>query len=151
MPARIEEVQNAHEEGIQFEMLTNPIRILGDRDERVRAIECVRMTLGEPDESGRRRPIEIPESNFIMDADTMIIAIGQGPNPLISQTTKGLETNEKGYIIVDENGRTSRKGVWAAGDIVPGEETVIEAMGGARRAAIDINNYLMKKKKYKKS
>ncbi|MCW4032944.1 MAG: NADPH-dependent glutamate synthase [Candidatus Bathyarchaeota archaeon] len=151
MPARIEEVQNAHEEGIQFEMLTNPIRILGDRDKRVCAIECVRMKLGEPDESGRRRPIEIPESNFIIDADTIIIAIGQGPNPLISQTTKGLETNEKGYIIVDENGRTSRKGVWAAGDIVPGEETVIEAMGGARRAAIDINNYLMKKKKYRKS
>jgi glutamate synthase (NADPH/NADH) small chain len=150
MPARIEEVQNAHEEGIQFEMLTNPIRILGDEDGHVRAIECVRMKLGEPDASGRRRPIEIQRSNFIIETDTVIIAIGQGPNPLISQTTKGLETNEKGYIIADENGRTSRKGVWAAGDIVPGAETVIEAMGGARRAAIDINNYLMRKK-YKKS
>jgi glutamate synthase (NADPH/NADH) small chain len=147
MPSRIEEVQNAYEEGIQFEILTNPIRILGDEDGRVRAIECIRMKLGEHDESNRRRPIEIPRSNFIIEADTVIIAIGQGPNPLVSQTTKGLKTNEKGYIIVDENGRTSRKGVWAAGDIVPGGETVIESMGGARRAAIDINNYLMKKKK----
>ena len=151
MPARIEEVQNAHEEGIQFEMLTNPIRILGDKDGHVRAIECVRMKLGEPDESRRRRPIEIPRSNFIIEADTIVIAIGQGPNPLISHTTKGLKTNKKGYIIVDENGRTSRKGVWAAGDIVPGAETVIEAMGGASRAAIDIHNYLLKKKKYRKS
>ena len=151
MPARIEEVQNAQEEGIRFEMLTNPIRILGDKDGHVRAMVCLRMKLGEPDESGRKRPIEMPGTDFTIEADTVIVAIGQGPNPLISQTTEGLKTNEKGYIIVDENGRASKKGLWAAGDIVPSAETVIEAMGGARKAAIDIHSYLLNKEKYRES
>ena len=145
MPARVEEIKNAKEEGIQFRMLTNPVKILEDGNGHVSAIECVRMKLGAPDQSGRRRPMIVHGSNFLIDADTVVIAIGQDPNPLISQTTEGLKTNEKRYIIVDEKGRTSIKGVWAGGDIVPGEGTVIAAMGDGRRAAIDVHNYLLKK------
>ncbi len=142
MPARIEEINNAKEEGINIRILTSPVKILGDEKGRVKALECIKMRLAQPDETGRRRPIAIPGSNFLMDCDTVIIAIGQAPNPLISNSTKGLKTDDKGYLIVDKNGRTSIKGVWAAGDIVPGSGTVIEAMGRARKAAIDIDKHL---------
>lgn len=142
MPARIEEINNAKEEGINIRILTSPVKILGDEKGRVKALECIKMRLAQPDETGRKKPIAIPGSNFLMDCDIVIIAIGQAPNPLISNSTKGLKTNDKGYLIVDKNGRTSIKGVWAAGDIVPGSGTVIEAMGRARKAAIDIDEYL---------
>ena len=144
MPARAEEIKNAKEEGIQFRTLTNPVRILGNGNGHVNAIECVRMKLGAPDESGRRRPMTVRGSNLLIDADTMVIAIGQDPNPLISQNIEGLKTNKKKYIIVDETGRTSIKGVWAGGDIAPGEGTVIAAMGDGRRTAIDIHKCLSK-------
>ncbi len=142
MPARAEEIKNAREEGIKFMMLTNPVRILGDEKGLVKAIECIKMKLGAPDESGRRVPVAINGSNFRIEAATIVIAIGQGPNPLISQTTEGLNVNEKGYIIVDEKRRASIKGIWAGGDIIPGEGTAIAAMGDGRRAAIDIHKYL---------
>jgi len=142
MPARTEEIYNAKEEGVKLRILTSPVKIFGDEKGRVKSLECIKMKLGQPDETGRKRPIEIPGSNFSMDCDTVIIAIGQAPNPLISNSTKGLKTDDKGYLIVDKNGRTSIKGVWAAGDIVPDSGTVIEAMGRARKAVIDINKYL---------
>ena len=142
LPARLEEVKNAKEEGIEFRLLTNPVRFLGSDTGWVQEMECVRMQLGPPDESGRRRPIPIEDSNFTIEVDTAIIAVGQGPNPLIHQTTSSLQTDEEGYIIVDENFRTSKKGVWAGGDIVPGEATVIQAMGAGKRAARDIDRYL---------
>ena len=143
MPARTEEIYNAKEEGVKLRILTSPVKIFGDEKGRVKSLECIKMKLGQPDETGRKRPIEIPGSNFSMDCDTVIIAIGQAPNPLISNSTKGLKTDDKGYLIVDKNGRTSIKGVWAAGDIVPDSGTVIEAMGRARKAVIDINKYLL--------
>ncbi|MCW3975626.1 MAG: NADPH-dependent glutamate synthase [Candidatus Bathyarchaeota archaeon] len=142
MPARTEEIYNAKEEGVKLRILTSPVKIFGDEKGRVKSLECIKMKLGQPDETGRKRPIEIPGSNFSMDCDTVIIAIGQAPNPLISNSTKGLKTDDKGYLIVDKNGRTSIKGVWAAGDIVPDSGTVIEAMGRARKAVIDINKCL---------
>jgi glutamate synthase (NADPH/NADH) small chain len=150
MPARIEEINNAKEEGVKLRILTGPVKILGDEKGRVKALECIKMRLAQPDETGRKRPIVIPGSNFSMDCDTVIIAIGQAPNPLISNSTRGLETDDKGYLIVDKNGRTSIKGVWAAGDIVRGSGTVIEAMGRARKAVIDINKYLSQNAKDKK-
>jgi len=142
LPARLEEVKNAKEEGIEFQMLTNPVRFLGNDGGWVQKMECIRMQLGAPDASGRRRPVPIKDSNFTMEVDTVIVAVGQGPNPLIRQTTSSLQTDEEGYIIVDENFRTSKKGVWAGGDIVPGEATVIQAMGAGKRAARDIDRYL---------
>jgi glutamate synthase (NADPH/NADH) small chain len=142
MPARIEEIENAKSEGVNFMTLTSPIRIIGDERGYVRGLECVRMKLVEPDSSGRKRPVEIKDSNFTLNLDMVIVAIGQGPNPLIRQTTPELKTDEEGYIIVDERCRTSKRCVWAAGDAIPESETVIEAMGGGKRAAKDIHRYL---------
>jgi glutamate synthase (NADPH/NADH) small chain len=145
MPARIEEIENAEEEGIKFEFLTSPKRFIGNERRRVKAMECVRMRLGEPDDSGRRRPIPIEGSNFVMDVDVVIMAVGRTPNPIIKQTTEGLETTKWGGIVTDEDGKTSIEGVYAGGDIVTGESTVISAMGAGRRAARAIHEFLMKK------
>ncbi|MXQ73556.1 NADPH-dependent glutamate synthase [Clostridiaceae bacterium DONG20-135] len=145
LPARKEEVEHAMEEGIKFELLTNPIQVLGDEQGWVKGMECVRMELGEPDASGRRRPIAVEGSNFIMDIDCMIMAIGTSPNPLIRSTTQGLEANQHGCIVADENGLTSLPGVYAGGDAVTGAATVILAMGAGKKAAHAIDAYLMKK------
>jgi glutamate synthase (NADPH/NADH) small chain len=147
MPARIEEVHHAKEEGVEFHILQNPKRIIGDKDSRVTAIECLKYELGEPDESGRRRPVPIEGSEFQIEVDTVVIAIGNVANPLIRQTTRGLEFNKWGNIIVDENCKTSLEGVYAGGDIVLGDATVILAMGQGRTAAAAINKYLAEKKK----
>jgi len=147
MPARIEEVQHAKEEGIEFHILQSPKRIIGDENSHVTAIECLRYRLGEPDESGRRRPIPIEGSEFRIDVDSVIIAIGNVANPLIRQTTPGLEFNKWGNIVVDENCKTSMEGVYAGGDIVLGAATVILAMGQGRIAAAAINRYLAEKKR----
>jgi glutamate synthase (NADPH/NADH) small chain len=146
MPARVEEVHHAKEEGVEFHLLQSPKRILGDDKGMVTAIECLRYELGEPDASGRRRPVAIPGSEFQIDVDTVIIAIGNLANPLIRQTTPGLEFNQWGNIVVDENCRTSMEGVFAGGDIVLGAATVILAMGQGRIAAAAINKYLAEKK-----
>ncbi len=142
LPARVEEVHHAKEEGIEFKMLTNPVRVLGDEKGWVKGIECVEMELGEPDESGRRSPVVKEGSNFEIDCDVVIMALGTSPNPLIKSTTKGLETNRRGCIVADEDGRTSRKGVFAGGDAVTGAATVILAMGAGRKAAKAIDEYL---------
>lgn len=143
MPARIEEVHHAEQEGIKFQLLTNPVRVHGDERHRVTGIECVQMELGEPDESGRRRPVEVKGSEYIIPADTVIIAIGNKPNPLIPQTMPGLETSRWGTIVVNEETMaTSVPGVYAAGDIVSGAATVISAMGQGRIAAENIHKYL---------
>ena len=142
MPARIEEVAHAKEEGVIFHILENAKKIIGDDKFHVKAIECLRYKLGEPDDSGRRRPVVIPGSEFIFDVDTVIVAIGNDSNPLIKQTTEGLETNKWGNIIVDENGKTSIDRIYAGGDIVLGAATVILAMGEGRRAAKSINQLL---------
>jgi glutamate synthase (NADPH/NADH) small chain len=145
MPARVEEVHHAKEEGIEFHLLQSPKRIIGDKDSRVTAIECLKYELGEPDESGRRRPVPIEGSEFQIEVDTVIIAIGNIANPLIRQTTPGLEFNKWGNIVVDENCKTSLEGVYAGGDIVLGAATVILAMGQGRIAAAAINKYLEEK------
>ncbi|MCJ7431724.1 NADPH-dependent glutamate synthase, partial [Candidatus Bathyarchaeota archaeon] len=145
MPARIEEIENAEEEGIKFEFLTSPKRFIGNERRRVKAMECVRMRLGEPDDSGRRRPVPIEGSDFMMGVDVVIMAVGRTPNPIIKQTTEGLETTKWGGIVADEDGKTSIEGVYAGGDIVTGESTVISAMGAGRRAARAIHEFLMKK------
>lgn len=142
MPARLEEIHHAEEEGVQFNLLTNPVKIFGDENGWVKGMECVKMQLGEPDESGRRRPETIEGSNFVFDVDTVVVAVGQTPNPLVPQTTTGLKTGRKGTIDADEFGRTSRKGVWAGGDIVTGAATVINAMGAGKLAAKSIDEYL---------
>ena len=142
MPARNEEIEHAKEEGIEFLFLQNIKRIIGDGKGCVKAVECVRFELGEPDDSGRRRPVEIPGSEFTMDMDTVIIAIGNSSNPLIPQTTEKLDTNKWGNIIVDGAGKTSLPGIYAGGDIVLGAATVILAMGEGRRAAASINEAL---------
>ncbi|MGA1868396.1 MAG: NADPH-dependent glutamate synthase [bacterium] len=143
MPARIEEVENAEEEGIIFKLLTNPIKIIGNDSGMVSGLECIVMELGEPDESGRRRPIPIKGSEFSIDIDTVVVAIGNGANPLVASTTKNLAVSSRGYIIADEKaGQTSRKEIFAGGDIVTGAATVISAMGAGRRAARGIDNYL---------
>jgi glutamate synthase (NADPH/NADH) small chain len=142
MPARVEEVGHAREEGVTFHMLQNAVRILGDANDCVTQLECLRYELGEPDASGRRSPVPLPGSEFLMDIDTVIVAIGNGSNPLISQTTHGLAVNKWGNIIVDETGKTSIGGIYAGGDIVLGAATVILAMGEGRRAAAAINAYL---------
>jgi len=142
MPARVEEVLHAREEGVIFHLLQNAKRILGDAAGHVSAIECLRYELGEPDESGRRRPVEIPGSEFVMPVDAVIVAIGNESNPLIAHTTPGLDVTPRGNIIVDETGRTSLEGVCAGGDIVLGSATVILAMGEGRRAAATINRQL---------
>ncbi|MCK4482502.1 NADPH-dependent glutamate synthase [Candidatus Bathyarchaeota archaeon] len=145
MPARAEEIENAEEEGIVFEFLTNPRRFIGTERGWIKAMECIRMRLGEPDASGRRRPIPIEGSEFVMDVDTVIIAIGGTPNPIIQQTTEGLQVTKWGTIVIDENGKTSIQGVYAGGDIVTGAATVISAMGAGKKAAKAIHEYLMKK------
>ncbi len=145
LPARKEEVHHAKEEGICFRMLTNPVEIIGDESGNVCAIECVEMQLGEPDASGRRRPIEKPDTRFRIECDTVIMALGTSPNPLIKATTDGLATNRHGCIEADEDGRTSRPGVFAGGDVVTGAATVILAMGAGRKAAAAIDSYLTKK------
>ena len=141
MPARAEEVHHAKEEGVQFHMLVNAKRILGEGG-RVNAIECLRYELGEPDASGRRRPVAIPGSEYTMPVDAVIVAVGNGSNPLIKATTPGLETDAKGHIVADENGQTSLPRVFAGGDIVLGAATVILAMGEGRKAAAAINRLL---------
>jgi glutamate synthase (NADPH/NADH) small chain len=141
MPARIEEVHHAKEEGVEFCILQSPRRIVGD-DGYVTGMECLKYELGEPDDSGRRRPVPLEGSEFAIDVDTVIVAIGNGANPLIGQTTPGLELNKWGNIVVDENCKTSLEGVYAGGDIVLGAATVILAMGQGRTAAAAINEYL---------
>lgn len=144
MPARVEEVENAEEEGVIFEFLTNPVRIISDGERRVQAVECVRMELGEPDESGRRRPVPVTGSEFEIVADTVVVAIGNRANPLLTGATPGLEINRWGNIVADpETGRTSLNGVYAGGDIVTGAATVILAMGAGLRAARAMHEYLM--------
>lgn len=143
LPARAEEVEHAKEEGIVFRLLNNPTQILGDDQGNVRGMECVRMELGEPDASGRRRPVEVPGSEFVLDVDCVIMSIGTSPNPLIKSTTKGLETQKWGGIIVEEEtGLTSREGVYAGGDAVTGAATVILAMGAGKTAAKAIDEYI---------
>jgi len=136
LPARLEEVENAEEEGVRFDFLTLPVRLIGNQEGWLTEIECLRMELGEPDESGRRRPVVVPGSEFRMPADAAVCAIGNSPNPLLPMTTPGLEVGKKGNIVADEaTGKTSRDRVWAGGDVVTGAATVISAMGAARRAA----------------
>ncbi|MDE7159582.1 MAG: NADPH-dependent glutamate synthase [Muribaculaceae bacterium] len=145
LPARVEEVHHAKEEGVEFRMLTNPVRILADEAGWVKGLECVEMELGEPDESGRRSPRVKEGSEFTVDCDVVIMALGTSPNPLIKSTTKGLDTNRRGCIVADETGRTSREGVFAGGDAVTGAATVILAMGAGRKAARAIDEYLSAK------
>ena len=145
LPARREEVHHAKEEGIEFRMLTNPTRIIGDERGWVREINCVRMELGEPDESGRRSPVEVAGSDFRIECDAVIMALGTSPNPLIASTTSGLETTRRGCIAADADGRTTREGVFAGGDTVTGAATVILAMGAGRRAAKAIDEYVKAK------
>lgn len=146
LPARVEEVHHAKEEGIIFNLLTNPVEIMADDKGWVTGIKCIKMQLGEPDESGRRRPVEIKGTEFVIDVDTVIMSLGTSPNPLISSTTEGLETNRWKCIVADEEfGRTSKKGVFAGGDAVTGAATVILAMGAGKAAAKGIDNYLMPK------
>ena len=144
LPARKEEVHHAVEEGIIFDMLTNPVEVLGDEKGWVRALKCIRMELGEPDESGRRSPVPIEASEFEIPTETVIMALGTSPNPLISRTTKGLEVTRRGCLVADENGATTRPGVFAGGDAVTGAATVILAMGAGRSAARAIDEYLSK-------
>lgn len=145
LPARVEEVHHAKQEGIVFEFLTNPVRVLGDEQGRVKGMECVRMELGEPDESGRRRPIEVKGSEFTIDADVVIMALGTSPNPLLKITTPGLEANRRGCLTANEDGQTTREGVFAGGDAVTGAATVILAMGAGRKAAQAIDRYIRSK------
>ena len=144
MPARAEEKHHAKEEGIEFKTLCNPIEILGDENGRVRAMKCIRMELGEPDASGRRRPIEVEGSEFELEVDTVIMSLGTSPNPLLRTTTPGLETNRKGCLIVNEDEMTTRDGVFAGGDAVTGAATVILAMGAGKKGAEAIDKYLNK-------
>ncbi|OIN98735.1 glutamate synthase (NADPH), homotetrameric [Candidatus Desantisbacteria bacterium CG1_02_38_46] len=147
MPARIEEIENAREEGVRFNLLTLPVEIVDDERNWVKAMKCIKMKLGEPDQSGRRRPIPIEGSEFTMEIDTVIVAIGQGPNPLLPMKTQGLKIGKHGNIIAKSlTGETSIKGVFAGGDIVSGAATVIEAMGAGKRAARAIDEYLKKEK-----
>jgi glutamate synthase (NADPH/NADH) small chain len=145
LPARREEVHHAMEEGVEFLLLQNPVKIMGDENGRVKAIECVKMELGEPDESGRRKPVEIKGSNFEIEVDTVIMAIGTSPNPLIRSTTKGLEVNRRGCLVVNEDMLTSREGIYAGGDAVTGAATVILAMGAGKKAAKAIDEYITSK------
>ena len=145
LPARREEVHHAKEEGIEFKMLTNPTRVLGDDRGWVTALSCVEMELGEPDESGRRSPVVKEGSDFTVECDVVIMALGTSPNPLLKSTTKGLETNRRGCIVADEMGVTSREGVFAGGDAVTGAATVILAMGAGRKAAKAIDEYIKSK------
>lgn len=146
LPARREEVEHAMEEGIKFRLLTNPTEILGDENGFASGMKCVEMELGEPDASGRRRPIEKADSEFVLECDTVIMSIGTSPNPLIKHTTRGLDTEKWGGIIADEHGKTSREGVFAGGDAVTGAATVILAMGAGKTAAAAIDEYIKNQK-----
>src|SRR3990172_5955880 len=144
LPARVEEVHHGEEEGLKFRLLTNPVRFIGDAEGRLKAVECLKMELGEPDESGRRRPVPVKGSEFCLECDVAIISIGNGANPLIPQTTPDVKLNKWGNITIDvDTGKTSKKGVFAGGDIVRGGATVILAMGDGRRAANSMHEYLM--------
>lgn len=145
LPARKEEVEHAKEEGIIFKLLNNPVEIIGNEDEFVTGMKCIKMELGEPDASGRRRPVAVEGSEFVLDVDAVVISIGTSPNPLIKATTKGLDTQKWGGIIADENGLTSREGVYAGGDAVTGAATVILAMGAGKTAAAAIDEYIQNK------
>ncbi len=140
MPARLEEVRHAEEEGVRFRSLANPVRIMGESE--VSGIECQRMELGEPDESGRRRPVAVPDSDFVISCDAVIMAIGNHPNPILASSMPELKTNKWGCIEVDERLRTSVPGVYAGGDVVTGSATVILAMGAGKKAAREIDAYL---------
>ena len=142
MPARAEEVHHAREEGVDFHILCNPVAILGDEQGFVKGIECVEMELGEPDASGRRRPVAKDGSNFVLDVDTVVMAIGTSPNPLLRSTTEGLEANKRGCLVADDQMHTTREGVWAGGDAVTGAATVILAMGAGKTAARSIDEYI---------
>jgi glutamate synthase (NADPH/NADH) small chain len=142
LPARAEEVHHAEQEGIVFNLLCAPLEYLGDQRGMVRQVRCQRMELGEPDASGRRRPVPKPGDEFVLDTDLVIVAIGSGANPLLTHHTEGLGLNRRGYIITNPAGRTTRQGVWAGGDIVTGAATVILAMGAGKAAARDIHEYL---------
>jgi glutamate synthase (NADPH/NADH) small chain len=145
MPARIEEVHHAKEEGVIFKLLTNPVEFIGDENGKIKAVKCIEMKLGEPDDSGRRRPVPIPNSDFTIEIDTALVAIGQNPNPLVPQSMKELETERWGNLKVDEDGKTTVDGVYAGGDIATGAATVILAMGAGKKAARAIDAYLKKK------
>lgn len=145
LPARVEEVHHAEQEGIIFKLLTNPIEIVGDEKGWVNAIKCIQMELGEPDASGRRRPIDVPNSEFEIETDVVIMSLGTSPNPLISSTTPGLDINKWQCLIADEKGQTTREGVFAGGDAVTGAATVILAMGAGRTAAKSIDEYVKSK------
>ena len=143
MPARIEEIHHAEEEGVEFILLAAPLNFMGNKDGRLTGVRCQRMELGEPDESGRRRPVPIEGSEFETSCDTAVIAIGAGPNPLLTSVTPDVKLNKRGYIVVDpETGKTTKRGVWAGGDIVTGQATVILAMGAGRTVANSIHKYL---------
>ena len=143
MPARMEEIEHAEEEGIEFHLLTNPLRIIGDENNWVQGLECVRMELGEPDDSGRRRPVPVAGSEFVLDVDTVIMAIGTTPNPLVPRSTPGLDVTRHGTVVADAvSGRTTKDGVFAGGDVVTGAATVIEAMGAGKRSAAAIDEYV---------
>ena len=146
LPARVEEVHHAKEEGVIFDLLTNPVEILVDENDWVKGVKCIKMELGEPDASGRRRPVEVPGSEFVIDCDTVIMSLGTSPNPLISSTTKGLEINKRKCIVAtEETGATSKEGVYAGGDAVTGAATVILAMGAGKAGAKGIHEYLSQK------
>lgn len=142
LPARAEEVHHAKEEGIEFKLLASPLEILGDENFHVKGVRCQKMELGEPDDSGRRRPVPIEGEEFILDVDAAIVSIGTSPNPLIRTTTPGLDTNRKGCIVADDSGITSKDGVFAGGDAVTGAATVILAMGAGKKAAVAIDEYI---------
>ncbi len=145
LPARKEEVEHAEEEQIRFQLLTNPVEIISVEQDNVCGMRCIRMQLGEPDSSGRRSPVEIPNSEFVMEVDCVIMSLGTSPNPLLKQTTRGLETKRRGEIVADEQGKTTLNGVYAGGDAVTGAATVILAMGAGKKAAAAIHEYLQNK------
>jgi glutamate synthase (NADPH/NADH) small chain len=146
IPARIEEVHHAKEEGVIFNLLVNPVAILADEKGWVKGLRCVRMELGEPDESGRRRPVEMKGSEFDIECDSVIMSLGTSPNPLIASTTEGINTNRHGCILIDESsGESSREGIFAGGDAVTGSATVILAMSAGRKAAAGIDKYIKEK------
>jgi len=145
MPARKEEYHHAKEEGIEFNFLTNPVRFLGDENADVRFMEVIKMELGEPDDSGRRRPVPIQGSEYLIETDTIIIAIGTRANPILTKSIPELKLNKWGYIEIDENGQSNLEGVFAGGDIVTGSATVISAMGAGKRAAKAMHEYLKSK------
>ncbi len=145
VPARKEEVHHAQEEEVEFQLLTNPVRVIGDEKGYVTGIECIKMELGEPDEKGRRRPMPVEGSNFVLEVDAMIDALGTSPNPLLRMTTPGLEADKHGCLIADEKGKTTHEGVFAGGDAVTGAATVILAMGAGKTAATAIDEYIKNK------